>query len=243
MGTRRLTHTGFRGAPGILVLLFLAAVAGVAGCRDYCLFGQCEEGEGGGLTAVIQWSPAAPSTCLDVTLDGSASSNAASYEWSLTARPEGSLTDIASKTASTTRFTPDKEGDYTVKLVVSDGSASDEEEQTITVALAPVAVIGGGNRSVLLGEEVTVDGSGSMNPDDNCATPPSGLTFYWSLRDPNGLPAAFSDLSDPMRPRFIASLPTSLIGSGYSVSLYVVITARGVRSLQPDPIVYIKTLQ
>lgn len=243
MGTKMLTHTRLVGMPGMIALLLWVAVAGAAGCRDYCLFGECEDGGGGGLTAVIQWSPAAPTTCQDVTLDGSASSNAATYEWSLTARPEGSLTDIASKTASTTRFTPDKEGDYTVKLVVSDGSASDEEEQTITVVLAPVAVIAGGNRSVLLGEEVTVDGSESMNPDDNCATPPSGLTFYWSLVDPNGLPASFSDVSDPMRPKFIASLPTSLIGSGYSVSLYVVITARGVRSLQPDPIVYIKTLQ
>lgn len=63
-----------------------------------------------------------------VTLDGSASSDAdkdaLTYAWTLSAKPSGSAATLTGSTSAKPTFTADKEGSYTLSLVVSDGKAS-----------------------------------------------------------------------------------------------------------------------
>ena len=76
-----------------------------------------------------------------VSLDGSGSSDADSgdtltYKWSFSSKPGGTAldhTDIPNNV--TTSFTPDVDGDYTVKLVVNDGK-EDSLQDTVDITVA-----------------------------------------------------------------------------------------------------------
>ncbi len=119
------------------------------------------------------------------TLDGSASSDpdgdALSYTWTLHSAPggsaltSGSITGASSATAS---VTPDVEGDYVFKLVVSDGQLSDAAYVAVRnySNTAPVAD-GGPNVTINLGEYAYMDGSLSSDPDGD------KITYSWSFRD------------------------------------------------------------
>lgn len=60
-----------------------------------------------------------------VALDGSQSSDynlqAQSFSWTLVSKPEGSTASLTSSNASSSGFTPDKRGFYSIKLVTNDG--------------------------------------------------------------------------------------------------------------------------
>src|SRR5262245_26484666 len=63
-----------------------------------------------------------------VSLDGSGSSDAngdtLTFSWSITARPPGSNAALSDASVATPTLTPDVDGSYTMRLVVSDGRAA-----------------------------------------------------------------------------------------------------------------------
>lgn len=70
--------------------------------------------------------PAVTSTQAPATLDGSTSydpdnSGPLSYQWSLTVKPANSTATLSATNTPTVDITPDKQGNYTVQLIVNDG--------------------------------------------------------------------------------------------------------------------------
>src|SRR5262249_13690613 len=99
-----------------------------------------------------------------VTLDGSASSDPdgqpLQYTWSFLSRPAGSQAALVSATSVRPTFVPDRDGEYVVRLVVSDGSLSSASDtvQISTLNSAPVANAGA-DLSANVGQTVALDGA------------------------------------------------------------------------------------
>jgi hypothetical protein len=79
-------------------------------------------------------------TGYQVTLDGSGSSTSngayLSYRWSLISRPGGSIATLAKATSVNPTFTADRDGPYTVSLVVNDGRM-DSSADTVVITTHP----------------------------------------------------------------------------------------------------------
>jgi hypothetical protein len=99
------------------------------------------------LIAVISYSPDVPETGQQVTLDASSSKDVdlIGFEanWSITGKPSGSTATLDQADKIVAVFTPDKPGDYEIKLEISNASEgiSASEKSTISVTAAqPKAV-------------------------------------------------------------------------------------------------------
>lgn len=118
-----------------------------------------------------------------VTLDGTASmdpdEDLVSFLWSMVAAPEGSAAVLDDPSAAQPSFAPDMEGTYVLELVVTDGELESEPvEVSVTVTrdnTAPTADAGA-DQSALTGDVVTLDGSGSSDPDGD------PLEYDWAFR-------------------------------------------------------------
>jgi len=136
----------------------------------------------------------------DVTvMDGSSSSDPEddplTYRWTWNSLPETSAitdADIVDAEDVTAEFTPDVDGDYRVRLVVSDGTSTDKtfaiwsassagEENT-----APTAVAGD-SLFVTTGAVASLDGSASSDPEGDT------LSYAWTLTSPATGSALTSD--------------------------------------------------
>jgi PKD domain/Carboxypeptidase regulatory-like domain/K319L-like, PKD domain/Bacterial Ig domain len=143
-----------------------------------------------------------------VQLDGTRSTDAdgdpLTYQWLLAGRPDGSTAALSSLTLARPSFTADVPGIFTLQLVVNDGTeASLPDVMTCTAGEtangAPTADAGQA-RTVLTGTAVTLDGTGSSDPE---ADP---LTFAWSfVSTPQGSGAALSDAA-AVDPSFTADM-------------------------------------
>ena len=77
-------------------------------------------------------------------------------------------------------FTPDVDGAFVIQLMVTDTLGSSTDTVTITAYDAsnvPPNAVAGANRRIVVGSPVTVDGSGSNDPDNG----PQPLTYEWSF--------------------------------------------------------------
>ena len=139
-----------------------------------------------------------------VTLDGSDSSDVdgdgLAFSWSLTP-PAGSAAMLSDTAAVKPTFDVDFPGIYVAQLIVNDGTV-DSAADTVSISTsnsAPVANAGA-DQSTLVGNTVTLDGSGSSDVDGDA------LAFSWSLTPPAGSAATLSDPS-AVKPTFDIDLP------------------------------------
>ena len=115
-----------------------------------------------------------------VTLDGSGSSdpdgNPLSFQWTLSARPNESLTSLTNATTVAPSFTVDTTGTYHIQLQVSDGHLSSTTDLVIVSTLnsAPVADAGS-DQTGQVGNTLLLTGAGSTDIDGD------PLTYQWSL--------------------------------------------------------------
>ena len=122
-------------------------------------------------------------TGATVTLDGSGSSdpdsNDITYQWTAKSGNPATVTLSSATVASPTFTAPSTAGTYTFTLVVNDGTAkSSPDEVQITINAPPVANAGS-DQTVNTGATVTLDGSGSSDPDSDA------ITYQWTAKSGN----------------------------------------------------------
>ncbi|MFH1571255.1 MAG: SUMF1/EgtB/PvdO family nonheme iron enzyme [Gemmatimonadota bacterium] len=153
--------------------------------------------------AGIDQRPASPQS--RIVLDGSASSDSdgdsLTFRWQLVVGPAPVI--LADSSAAQTRVTVSQGGDYTFRLTVSDGAFTSSDEVLVAVAPAgntPPQAEAGPNQTVAVGTLVTLDGSGSADPDGS-----GTLTYQWQVGRNPGESVVLSDAA-AVRPSFTPSL-------------------------------------
>lgn len=130
-----------------------------------------------------------------------------SYSWSLTSTPSGSAATLSTPSGEQTDLTPDVSGAYTVTLTVSDGSATDSDEVTITASSAPnpnqpPIADAGSDQTAQEGDTVVLDGASTHDPDGDA------LSYAWRFvtwPDKNTSPAPALTGADTSTPSFTAN--------------------------------------
>ena len=150
-----------------------------------------------------------------VHLDGSGSSDvdgdSLTFTWSFISRPSGSSAALSDTQAVKPIFDVDVAGNYTVQLIVNDGTVNSAPD-TVTISTensAPVSDAGA-DQSVRVNDTVQLDGSGSSDVDGN------SLTFTWSfVSKPGGSNAMLSN-NQTVKPVFDVD-----VAGTYTVQLIV----------------------
>ncbi len=114
-----------------------------------------------------------------IALDGSKSHDpegkVLTYAWKVVYRPGGSAVSFTDPAGATTSFTYDMTGTYEIMLTVNDGYYSSSDLMTVDVAenRGPTANAGA-SQEAAMGGSVTLDGSGSTDPDND------PLAYTWT---------------------------------------------------------------
>jgi len=118
-----------------------------------------------------------------VTLDGSGSSDPEedyplTYSWQFTSKPEGSIAVLSDANTVSPSFAVDMLGDYVIELFVTDSLGAQSVADQIVIGTfnaSPVADAGPG-QTVHPRDMVTLDGSGSSDPEEDYP-----LTYSWQF--------------------------------------------------------------
>ena len=129
-----------------------------------------------------------------VQLNGSQSYDAAglpiTYQWSFVSKPAGSSATLTGPTTATPSFLADVAGNYSIQLVATDSLGTASSPAGLTVSFSDVAPVAnaGLSQSAVVGETVTLNGSGSTDTDGE------PLTYQWSVVSvPSGSTAVISN--------------------------------------------------
>ncbi len=148
----------------------------------------------------------------EITLDGSGSydpdGDAITYAWSFTSRPAGSTAALDDSAAVAPKFTIDVAGTYVLQLIVNDGlQDSTPDTVTVTTDNTPPVADAGPDQTAHRRDEITLDGTGSYDVDND------PLTYSWSLISVPGngtkAPMSAATLDDPTSPtpKFTIDVP------------------------------------
>jgi hypothetical protein len=130
------------------------------------------------------------------------------FDWNFSALPSGSVAVLSNANTASPSFSADITGVYEIELTVTDGDGQVSAPDSVIVSslnLAPMSNAGN-DQLVMVGSTVTLDGSGSTDPEDD------PLTFSWSLSAPDGSAAQLNG-SDTASPSFVADVPGVYVGS------------------------------
>jgi parallel beta-helix repeat protein len=151
-----------------------------------------------------------------IGLDGTNSSDpegdGITYLWTITRKPAGSSAELSDPCSPTPAFIADVHADFVITLVVTDefGAASDPDSVTVSFDNIQPVADAGADQSVMAGDTVSLDGSGSTDTNGDL------LTYSWSfVSKPAGSLAKFTNPT-LAQPSFVTDEP-----GDYVVSLVV----------------------
>jgi fibro-slime domain-containing protein len=99
------------------------------------------------------------------------------YKWSIVSAPSMSQVKIVNSTSVKPSFTPDKQGFYTIQLVVNDGKVNSLPDTMVVNTLNSLPIADAGDdQSVAVNERVFLNGKGSSDADGDT------LTYKWSVK-------------------------------------------------------------
>lgn len=136
-----------------------------------------------------------------VTLDGSGSSDPEgnyplSYSWSFESIIPGDFPILSDPTCHNPTFICESEGDYVLKLVVTNSAGTQSEPAYVIVSTYntdPVAEAGDDMSLTVMGSSIQLDGTQSYDPDGD------SLTYSWSIgAAPAGSTAVISNADTAM---------------------------------------------
>jgi PKD repeat protein len=146
-----------------------------------------------------------------VQLNGSASYDLAglpiTYQWSFVSKAAGSSATLIGPTTAAPSFLADVAGDYSIQLVVTDslGIASSPAGVTVSFSDVPPVANAGLSQSAVVGETVTLNGSGSTDTDGE------PLAYQWSMVSaPSGSTAAILNPTAEIA-SFVPDLPGTFV--------------------------------
>ena len=155
---------------------------------------------------------------LDATGSSDPDGDTLTYNWFL-ATPKGSSATLDDSTSATPTFVPDMPGNYAGNLQVSDGIAQGNDVVIITVEGGgggsdtevdtendPPTANAGADQTVSAGDTITLDASGSRDPEGD------PLTYRWKItRYPTGSSVTSGSIAD--RDASVTTVTTDEVGS------------------------------